>query len=238
MKPQTLKNKIFGFGLAAALGAFATLQTASAQTGSLSMSGYAYPSALSFSVTGHSSVGAGGFNASYDPAGPVAPRSFVAYCIDLAQTFSWNRAFTATETNVESLFGAFRAGALDRLYTQRFAGATNPTLSAAFQLAVWEIITETNASTYSALDLDTGSFRVTLGNSNARGIAEDWLQSLGSGRFGGYQLTALVGPNNQDQMMATPVPEPETYMMLLAGLGLMAFAANRRRERNSLGIAA
>ena len=30
---------------------------------------------------------------------------------------------------------------------------------------------------------------------------------------------------------ATPVPEPETYMMLLAGLGVIGVIARRRRDR-------
>ena len=46
--------------LAAAVAAFALPQVAFGQTGSLSMSGYAYPTALSFGVTGFSSVGTGG----------------------------------------------------------------------------------------------------------------------------------------------------------------------------------
>ena len=203
-------------------------------TGSLKMTGYAYPPALGFAITGHSSVGAGGFNASYDPSGPMAAASFVAYCIDLVQSFNWNTAFTVTETDPNSLFGGFKAGALDRLYTQHFAAANTQTLSAAFQLAVWEIVTETTAATYAALDLDTGSFRATAGSSTARTTADNWLQALGAGASGGYKLTALVGPNNQDQMMATPVAEPETYAMLLAGLGLMGFVARRRRANRTV----
>jgi len=34
----------------------------------------------------------------------------------------------------------------------------------------------------------------------------------------------------QDQLYITPIPEPETYMMLLAGLGLMGFVARRRQR--------
>ena len=217
---------------AAAVAALALPQLAFGQTGTLSMSGYRYPTALSFGLTGHSSVGAGGFNASYNENGslPPAPTSFVAYCIDLAQTFSWNSAFTVTETNPVSLFGAFRAGALDRLYTQHFAAATTPILSAAFQLAVWEIVAETGATAYSALSLGAGSFQASSGDSTARNTANNWLQALGTGGSGGYTLTALVSSSSQDQMMATPIPEPETYMMLLAGLGLMGFVARRRKQ--------
>jgi hypothetical protein len=237
MKSQS-SCKQLALGVAVTLGALGALsapQTAFAQAGTLSMSSYAYPVALGFNVTGRNGVGAGGFNASYDPVGAVPANSFVAYCIDLAQTFSWNTGFYVTENTPVSLFGNFAAGALDRLYTQHFASATTPTLSAAFQLAVWEIISETGASTYSALGLGSGAFQATSGNTTARSTADSWLQNLGAGGSGGYTLTALVGPNNQDQMMATPVPEPETYMMLLAGLGLMGFVANRRR-RNAVAI--
>ncbi len=222
------------FVFAALATAFAAPQIAVGQTGSLTMSGYAYPTALRFNVTGHNNVGAGGFNASFNRTGPTPAASFVAYCIDLSQTFSWNSSFTVTETWPISLFGGFRTGALDRLYTQHFAEATTPVLSAAFQLAVWEIVSETSAATYGALDLDTGSFRATSGNSTARTTADNWLHALGAGPTNGYVLTALVSGSRQDQMMATPVPEPETYMMLLAGLGLMGFVARRRQK----GIAA
>jgi hypothetical protein len=32
-------------------------------------------------------------------------------------------------------------------------------------------------------------------------------------------------------MVAAPVPEPETYAMMLAGLGLLGFAARRRKQK-------
>jgi len=239
---KTTLQKIFASVAAAT--AFALPQVALAadgDTGSLKMTSYAYPSALGFAVTGHSSVGAGGFNASYDRNfnAPPAATSFVAYCIDLAETFSWNSAFTVTEKAPSSLFGGFKAGALDRLYTQHFkevgqapTATDRAVKSAAFQLAVWEIVTETQpTATYAAFDLGSGSFRVTSGNSTARTTADTWLDNLGTGQSGAYTLTALYSNGHQDQMMATPVPEPETYMMLLAGLGLMGFVARRRQRQ-------
>jgi len=42
--------------------------------------------------------------------------------------------------------------------------------------------------------------------------------------------TGQFSGKHQDQLYITPVPEPETYAMLLAGLGLMGFVARRRRK--------
>lgn len=39
-----------------------------------------------------------------------------------------------------------------------------------------------------------------------------------------------VGLSYQFDMVSTPVPEPETYAMLLAGLGLVSFIARRRKQ--------
>jgi hypothetical protein len=36
----------------------------------------------------------------------------------------------------------------------------------------------------------------------------------------------------QDQLYLQPIPEPETYAMMLAGLGLIGFVANRRRRKH------
>ena len=48
-----------------------------------------------------------------------------------------------------------------------------------------------------------------------------------SGTLGHYTFSG----DHQDQLYMLPVPEPETYAMLLAGLGLMGFVARRRRQR-------
>ena len=44
--------------------------------------------------------------------------------------------------------------------------------------------------------------------------------------------TALLQDGSQASIsVLTPVPEPETYAMLLAGLGLMGFVARRRQRK-------
>jgi len=40
----------------------------------------------------------------------------------------------------------------------------------------------------------------------------------------------VPGHPTQDLAVFAPVPEPQTYAMMLAGLGLMGFVARRRKQ--------
>jgi hypothetical protein len=48
---------------------------------------------------------------------------------------------------------------------------------------------------------------------------------------GGVALSEATGINNHGQVavISALIPEPETYAMLLAGLGLLGFIARRRK---------
>lgn len=50
---------------------------------------------------------------------------------------------------------------------------------------------------------------------------------------GSYRGTLYFNPNTLDvgSLTAAPVPEPESYAMMLAGLGALGFMARRRREK-------
>jgi hypothetical protein len=53
-------------------------------------------------------------------------------------------------------------------------------------------------------------------------------------RLGNFSLTQFQGTGSYAlniRDLSAPVPEPETYAMLLAGLGLMGVAARRRKSR-------
>ena len=50
--------------------------------------------------------------------------------------------------------------------------------------------------------------------------------------FGASETSDSYG-GSLDNISVTAVPEPEAYAMLLAGLGMMGFIANRRRQRQS-----
>ena len=59
----------------------------------------------------------------------------------------------------------------------------------------------------------------------------NWFGQLGSGNYT-VHITGVVQKNNTvygGTVSASPAPEPETYAMLLAGLGVVGFVARRRR---------
>ncbi len=49
----------------------------------------------------------------------------------------------------------------------------------------------------------------------------------------GVVLTLAMGINNNGQMIAIGlIPEPETFALMLAGLGLIGFMARRKKAKN------
>ncbi|MYM26426.1 PEPxxWA-CTERM sorting domain-containing protein [Duganella sp. FT135W] len=80
----------------------------------------------------------------------------------------------------------------------------------------------------------TATFSITLGNvsvgDNTVGISSYFggytpSQQFVNNQYGNYTTFSTIGKS-----AIAAVPEPETYAMLLAGLGLVGFAARRRRQ--------
>ncbi|NMQ27390.1 PEP-CTERM sorting domain-containing protein [Candidatus Accumulibacter phosphatis] len=99
--------------------------------------------------------------------------------------------------------------------------------SAALQSAVWEVINETTSS----YGFTTGTFNATssTGSTQAALTALDAIwANLGTQTVTHY-VDQLHSETNQDFLVAA-VPEPESYAMLLAGLGIVGAVARRRRS--------
>ena len=200
--------------------------TINAQADTGSFSGFANGSqTVNFSLTAPNSLvsgsaSAGGFLMSYN-GGP----SFETYCVDLYQHIAFGDAAytdygTPGTTHVFANGNAYTD--LSRLYAR--AGVVNNSVSeAAFQIAVWEIAYETTGS----YNLGLGSATFTGGSADpgALNLASTWLSSLGAA---GPAIAVIESSGHQDMIYA-PVPEPETYALLLGGLGAIGFVARRRR---------
>lgn len=153
--------------------------------------------------------------------------SFTAYCAELTQNVSFGVDYTYSEVAGTSYFGAAKAADLSRLFTGAAGFVTNKSTSGAFQAAVWEIIYESDPS----YDLYSGAFKATEANPvDALNFAtiNGVLASLGS--YGAnYQIDVLTHADRQNIVVGT-IPEPGTWALLAAGLGVVGGVARRRKS--------
>jgi hypothetical protein len=154
----------------------------------------------------------------------VAP-NFASFCIDLAKHV---RANTNYEYEVfapdEIGWSPSRILSMQMLWADRFHQVNNNDTSAAFQLAVWELVYDTDRS------LSTGSFRATAPGS-AISIAQGWLDGLTSGTSANQSLPnlrLLISEGAQNQI-TVQIPSPGSAACAMLGLAMLT---NRRRRRN------
>jgi hypothetical protein len=157
--------------------------------------------------------------------------SFVAWCAELTQSFSFGVSYDYSQVTGAGYFGAQRANDLSRLFT---AAATNHFVfdsngSAAFQAGIWEIIYEQNPG----YDFLAGTLKAAPDNPEDAGAVaafntvESFLTHLG--QYGtSYQISVLANPDHQDFLVAT-IPEPETWALLVGGLGAIGLVRRRKK---------
>jgi len=166
----------------------------------------------------------------------TSPTSFVAWCAELTQSFSFGVSYeyalvdgsTYHFGNLLSDPNNHRSTDLSRLFTA--AAANNFVFdsagSAAFQAGIWEIIYEHDVG-YSFL---TGTLRGAASdpaNQTAFNTVNGFLTTLGT-YVAGYHIDVLTNDAQQDFLVAS-VPEPETWAMLVGGLGMIGFLRRRRK---------
>jgi hypothetical protein len=169
-------------------------------------------------------VGAGGFVGTWNGD----PLQF--WCAELAQTFSFNHSYTYTASIPSNATFTM----LGQLFHEAYAGALSDSAhSAAFQLAIWEILYDGD------LDLGAGAFKVT--NDHGHGatvtLAQGWLNNLGN-YTDNYQITLLSNREHQDFITGTPprdccreAPEPAPLALVGAGLAAMIIGSRRRTRK-------
>jgi hypothetical protein len=188
-------------------------------------------------------------------ATPVSKGSFESFCLEKNEYMNYGGpAYTTGPTfKVESISTEAKAGGaggqvaspyphdpLDAktafLYTNYietpsalnavtgWIGASLIDKGTAMQQAIWTIEQELG-STSNTLANDLITFAGLSGwNDTGR------VKVLNLTWFSGGGSSYPTGTFAQDQLYIAPVPEPETYAMMLAGLGLIGFLAKRRRR--------
>ena len=172
---------------------------------------------------------------------------FISFCLEYNETFpSYGYPLKVQAVSDKAVNGGLSGGNPDYisnetawLYTSFVSGtlsgyAHTNTKANSLQRAIWFLEGELGAS-YTLAQLNTLDAQAKTWVDDA--FAAGWtdigkvrvLNLLKKDGGGNYTLAA------QDQLYITPVPEPETYAMLLAGLGLMGFVARRRRSHGLRG---
>lgn len=123
-------------------------------------------------------------------------------------------------SSISGGMGATAADAIRKLYTAA-AGAQfgDDTKSAAFQLAIWELVYDYGTGS-AAPDLDTGGIKLNStwasGNAGIVNQAKSWLSAAHTGSYTYAPLVGLYNNGYQDHIFLIPLPAP--LAMGLAGL--------------------
>jgi hypothetical protein len=178
-------------------------------------------------------VRAGGFALNGNLFGNGA-ENFTAFCLDIATTIKSGKNYEVTPAPfTDDPLTTTQIGNIRRLFNTAYTtlNLSDGAQSAGFQLALWEIIYETDAG----FVLGTGNFSATNYNSSSAAAI-----TAGQGFLAGlaawdgiyrWNLTFLESKPHlsQNLVTATPVPLPAAGVLLLAALG--GLGAMRRRRR-------
>lgn len=154
--------------------------------------------------------------------------SFVAYCAELTQSFNFNVNYTDYAwVGGGSYFTAQKATDLSRLFTATSNFVVDGATSAAVQAAIWEIIYQQGTS----YDLTSGNFQITTTGDAYLAAFSTVNMLLGnlSQYSAGYHIDVLVSPTAQNFVVGS-IPEPGTWALLIAGLGVMGLVARRSKR--------
>ena len=168
---------------------------------------------------------AGGFKGTWNGT-PI-----IFWCIELTQTFSFGTHFTTYTPSAAS------NALLSQLFSAAYGGALSSTQnSAAFQLAIWEIIYDGGN-----LNLNDGGFKVLddKGHGATVATAQGYLNSV-LGASASYSLNFLSESAHQDFVTADVVPTTITRVPEPGSLALFAIAlvaAGFVRTRNACAAA-
>ncbi|QUM82136.1 PEP-CTERM sorting domain-containing protein [Moritella sp. 5] len=181
--------------------------------------------------------GGGGFSSAglFNFTNNTTGTDFLAFCIELNEPISFGDTadYTLHPATDPEPFGTGPAVAeyIGRLYTNQYAGISDATTAAAFQIALWEIVHEDYNT--NGFDLGAGDFILYQIFDTGVDLAADYLNSIDSWT---NDVIVEVYHNDgaQDLLQVYPEPPPinvsEPASLTLFGFGLLGLTLMLRRK--------
>lgn len=164
----------------------------------------------------------------------------MTYCIDVLEQVSGGlntydlaalEDAPVTAGSISPAMGPEKAAAIARLYTAAGGNqfTTDNDFAAAFQLAVWEVISDFG-TTGATLGIYDGNFEITSGlNSGTESVLTALLAAAADDSVGLFAgLGALTNEGFQDQLYSVAVPLPGAAGLAAVGLAGVVVARRRR----------
>jgi hypothetical protein len=255
-RKRPMRYRLLSVCLAA--GFLATSPRASAESVALTFTGAVNPAvSLSGNPSGpYTPTGPFFWNQAGLPQNPNFPSAVTTFCIQTTGALPTGltpAVFGVMSLTDVSYLGAAKANSIQELYGRFYNPAWenmaygSSANSLAFQLALWEIVTDGAPAPGNTTDLANGAFTASSAIDTSGfapvSTAQAMLNALNGdassfgSRFGGSELVALVSPdpngpkdqNWQDQIVMRPVPAPPG--LVLAGIGFVGLLGRARWAR-------
>ena len=218
------------------LGIACSVAVMSSQAATMTLTDWEFGSGSSVNVSAPIYNGAaGGFKGTLTGAGPgFDTNSLYTYCVQLTQSFNWGTPYAVNVTLASDYFannpvfgagsgvGNAKAALLGKLFSYVEADPTRVDTSAestALQLAVWNIVYDTD------LTLGSGAFH----DSSSYAVAASGFLSAANSYAGPLtQAVYVLDGAAQDQLIWRRVPEPMSVSLVAVALFGLSFTRRRR----------
>lgn len=187
------------------------------------------------------------------PGSPNAGQDLLVFCLDIYDNLASSGTYTVSQLTTSSQLTTKSSGSAQRLSQTQIgeigslilngdkaiSAATKATvqaISAAVQLAIWDI--EYNTKIVSGKNTVTGTVftysGIAQGTINLANSYVANIESGGSWDTPYYNVSLLATSGNQSMVYINPTPLPAALPLFVTGLGVVGLLARRRKRKAAL----